>query len=71
MSYRDDEAFTELLKYGDLGFPLSYAIHENIVKSSPLAEQYINEIWDLLLGELGIDEDTGFDSIEDVFDTAP
>lgn len=71
MDYREDEAFVELIKYGDLGFPLAYAIAENIVEPTPLAKQYINELWELFLSELGV-EDTGtFESVGDVFDAAP
>jgi hypothetical protein len=60
------EEYPHLIAYGDLGFPLSYAISEGIVEATPLAEQYINEVWELTLGELGIEEDTGFDSIVDI-----
>ena len=59
MDYREQETMKELIAYGDLAFPLSYAISEGIVESTPLAEQYINEVWSLLLGQLGV-EDTGF-----------
>ena len=65
MDLRDD--YEELITYGDLGFPLAYAISENIVESTPLAEEYIEEIWQLLLGTLRV-EDTGFDSLMDIFD---
>jgi len=58
MDYRDEEALKELIGYGDLAFPLAYAISEGIVESTPLAEQYIYEVWNLLLGLLEI-EDTG------------
>ena len=70
MDYREDEAFTELFNYGDLAFPLAYAIRENIVKATPLAEQYINEVWDIFLGELGL-EDFGFETLDDLFTTSP
>jgi hypothetical protein len=65
MELRDD--YEELTSYGDLGFPLAYAISEGIVESTPLAEQYIDEIWELLLGTLRV-QDSGFDSVSDIFD---
>jgi hypothetical protein len=58
MDYRDEEMLQELITYGDLAFPLAYAISEGIVEATPLAEQYIYEVWNLLLTSLEI-EDTG------------
>jgi hypothetical protein len=66
LDLRDD--YEELIAYGDLGFPLAYAISEGIVESTPLAEQYINEIWELLLGTLRV-EDSGFDTLMDIWDS--
>jgi len=71
MDYREHESFKELITYGDLAFPLSFAIAESVVESTPLAEQYIDEAWELFLGQLET-EDTGhFESVSDVFDSAP
>lgn len=71
MDYRDQEGFAELFTYGDLGFPLAYSIYEKIVEPSPLAEEYITELWNLFLSELEV-EDTGqFEVLADVFDSAP
>jgi hypothetical protein len=66
LDLRDD--YEELIAYGDLGFPLAYAISEGIVESTPLAEEYINEIWELLLGTLRV-EDSGFDTLMDIWDS--
>jgi len=70
MDYRDVEPFTDLLTYGDLGFPLSYAISEKIVESTPLAEEYINELWELFLGQLEIEDNGLFDTLTDVLNLA-
>jgi hypothetical protein len=67
MDYRGDEEFSDFLEYNDLGLPLAYAISSGIVKSSPLAQQYIEETFELLLAAVKIEEDTGFDSLEDIF----
>lgn len=66
MDYRGDEEFQDFLEYNDLGLPLAYAISSGIVESSPLAKQYIEESFDLLLAGLKIEEDAGFDSLEDL-----
>jgi hypothetical protein len=69
MEYRDDEAFKELIEYADLGFPLAYAIFNGIVPRVEQAEDFINGTFDLLLQSLGV-EDTGFENLNGLFDTA-
>lgn len=66
MNYRQDEEFTDFVEYNDLGLPLSYAILNNIVKETPLATSMIQETFDLLLAGVGIEEDSGFESLDDV-----
>jgi hypothetical protein len=70
MTYRNDEGVKELMDYGDIGLPLAYSISEGIIESSPLAEEYISEIWDLFLSMLEI-EDTGtFITLEEVIESS-
>jgi hypothetical protein len=66
MEYRDDEEFVDFIEYSDLALPLAYAFSQGIAESTMIAEGFINESWDLFLGGLGIEEDTGYDSLEDV-----
>ena len=60
LTYKQDEEdnFDWLLTYGDLGFPLAFAISQSVIESSPLAEQYISELWDLFEGCFVLPEDT-------------
>lgn len=71
MDYRGDEEFKDFLEYNDLGLPLAYAISSGIVESSPLAKQYIEETFSLLLASVNINEDLGYDSLDDIFGMAP
>jgi hypothetical protein len=64
-NYKGDEEFADFIEYNDLGLPLAYAIDNGIVKSSSLAEQFINETFELLLAGLAI-EDTGFETLDDI-----
>jgi hypothetical protein len=66
MEYRSDQEFSDFLEYNDLGLPLAYAIANGIVSSTNIAQQYIEETFSLLLAGLKIEEDTGFDTLEDV-----
>lgn len=66
MGYRDDEQFVDFVEYNDLGLPLAYALANEIVVSTKVAEDLIDETWELLLGALDRD-DTGFETLEEVF----
>jgi hypothetical protein len=59
--------FEDFVEYNDIGLPLAFSIAEGIVNSSPLAEQYINETWELFVLALDI-EDTGFHSLEEILE---
>lgn len=69
ITYKGDEEFADFIEYSDLGLPLAYAISNDIVKSTDLAENFINETFDLLLAGLGI-EDTGFETLDDLLGIA-
>lgn len=66
IDYQNDSELEDFISYNDLGLPIAFAISEEIVKSTSLAEAYIEETWDLFLTALKV-EDTGFSSLEDVF----
>lgn len=65
LDYRGEEDFQDFIEYNDLGLPLAFAISQDIIKTSPRAEGYINEAYDLLLAALEI-EDGEFDTLDDV-----
>lgn len=65
MRYKDDEEFQDFIEYNDIGLPLAYCISSGIVSSSPLAEGFINETFDLFLEGLER-EDEGFESLDDI-----
>jgi hypothetical protein len=69
MDYRTDEEFQDFVEYNDLGLPLAYAIASGIVDNAPMAQDYINETFDLLITSLGL-TDTGFDNLGEVLDSA-
>jgi hypothetical protein len=71
MDYREEPGYTDLMEYGDLGFPLAYAIYNDIAKPTVLAEKYIDELWDLLLAGLDIEDSGDFEDLADLFDSAP
>ena len=64
-NYKTDDEFADFVEYNDLGLPLAYAIDNSIAKPTDLAEQFINETFDLLLAGLGV-EDTGYEVLDDI-----
>jgi hypothetical protein len=70
MVYREEEEWQDFIAFSDLGLPLAFMLDNEIVpirgiQGSP-AEELIHDTFELLLKGLDINEDTGFDSLEDV-----
>ncbi len=68
MEYRDDQEFMDFIQYNDIGLPLAYFIANKIVSNTTISQQFIEETWSLFLGTLGITEDTGFETLDDILD---
>lgn len=64
--YREETDFEDFVQYNDLGLPLAYLISQEIVKSSPQAEIYVNETFELFLMALEADMDEDYESLEDL-----
>lgn len=69
MNYRNDDNFTDFISYNDIGLPIAYVLSNGILKSTPKAEQFVSETFELLLGSLEI-QDTGFETLDDMFMSA-
>ena len=67
LNYRDDPNYEDFISYNDLGLPLAYAISSGIVAKTDKAKEFIEEAWVLLLAGLEIEEDTGFEDLDDLF----
>jgi hypothetical protein len=65
LNYRNDEEFQDFIEYNDLGLPLAYAIDNDIVKSSEMAQKFVEETFDLFLASLET-EDTGFETLDEL-----
>jgi hypothetical protein len=70
LNYKADENFDDFVSYNDLGLPLAYAIATGIVKSTDMANRFINETFTLLLATLEVN-DEGFQDLDDIFILAP
>lgn len=66
IDYRDQEDFDDFIDYNDLGLPLAFALAEGIVKPTDKSTMIVNETFDLFLATLSIEEDAGYDSLDDL-----
>jgi len=66
LGYRTDPEFEKFSSYNDIGLPLAFLVSEALVKAEPLAKGMVEETFDLLLAALER-EDSGFESLDDVF----
>ena len=67
LNYRMDEEFSDFIQYNDMGLPMAYFIENDMVEPKPIAINFINETFDLLLAGLDV-EDTGFQDLDDLLD---
>lgn len=67
IEYRTEETFEDFIEYNDIALPLAFCISNRIVISTPKAEMFINESFELLLAAIGI-EDEGFESLNDLLE---
>ena len=68
-NYGQDPEFKDFVEFNDLGLPLAYLTSEGLCELSTDGERYIEETWILFIKSLGI-EDTGFEHIDEVFQSA-
>ena len=69
LNYRSDESFQDFIEYNDLGLPLAYAIDNDIVKSTEMAQRFVEETYDLFLASLGV-EDNGVETLVELLEQA-
>jgi hypothetical protein len=55
--YRDDDKLGEFISYNDVGLPLAWFIATGVVTPNPIAEDYVNETFDLFIAALNVSED--------------
>jgi hypothetical protein len=68
MIVRNEEAWEQLIKYGDLGFPLAYAFTEGAIELNEQGENLVTEIYDVILASLNIPADEEYADFEAVLD---
>lgn len=67
INHKEEKTFEDFISYNDLGLPLAFLIDSELVEPTEIAKRYVEETWIILLKSLDIDEDTGFTSLEELF----
>ena len=68
INFRADEQFSDFIEYNDIGLPLAYYIHTDLVKPTDQATLYVEETFNLLCGALGIDLEQDYETLNEMFD---
>jgi hypothetical protein len=66
MNYRHDADFKDFVDYNDIGLPAAWLLAEDIVSPTERLRPMIEETFLLLMSALEIEEDPGFDSLDDM-----
>lgn len=67
MDYKSDKYFKDFIEYNDIGLPIAFLVDNELVEPTQLAKQYVYETWDIFLAALEITQDTGWESLEQIF----
>jgi hypothetical protein len=66
INYKDDEALEDFVEYNDLGLPLAYLIHTELVTVTDEGIPYIDETFNLLCTSLGLDIDGDYITLNEM-----
>jgi hypothetical protein len=71
LNFKDDENLEDFVEYNDLGLPLAYLIHTEIVIPTELSYTYVEETYNLLAESLGLDLDQDFYTLQEMYNASP
>jgi hypothetical protein len=66
LNYKDNEELEDFVEYNDLGLPLAYLIHTDLVSVNETGIPYVDETFNLLCAALGLDSDDEYDSLNEL-----
>ena len=66
--FRDDEDLKPFIGYNDVGLPLAWFIATGVVTPLPMAEEYVNETFNMFLDAMGVVEEevADIDNLDDL-----
>ena len=64
--YQDNPEFEDFFAYADLGIPLATMVMFDLCELTEEGLDAVEETWDLFLEACGVEQDTGFENLQDV-----
>lgn len=71
LNFRDEPSIEDFVDYNDLGLPLAYLIHSELVIPTELCMPYVEETYDLLAESLDLDSDEDFVTLQQMLNASP
>ena len=68
INFRAEEEFADFIEYNDIGLPLAYFVHTDLVQPSEQATVYIEETFNLLCAALSLDLEGTYENLNEMFD---
>ena len=68
LNYKDNEELADFVEYNDLGLPLAYLIHTELVSVNESGISYVDETFNLLCTGLGVDLDEEYESLNELME---
>jgi hypothetical protein len=68
LNYKDNDELEDFVEYNDLGLPLAYLIHTNLVTVTEEGMPYVDETFNLLCTALGLDSDEEYTSLNELME---
>ena len=68
LNYKDNEELQDFVEYNDLGLPLAYLIHTDLVSVNESGISYVDETFNLLCTGLGVDLDEEYESLNELME---
>lgn len=68
LNYKDNEELQDFVEYNDLGLPLAYLIHTELVSVNESGIVYVDETFNLLLSSLGLDLESEYESLNELME---
>ena len=68
INYKDNEELEDFVEYNDLGLPLAYLIHTELVTVTNEGMPYVDETFNLLCKALDLDLDGDYASLNELME---
>jgi hypothetical protein len=71
LNYRKDPDIEDFVEYNDLGLPLAFLIHAELVEVLDDGIRYVEEAYDLFAESLQVDPDEDFNTLQEMLNASP